>query len=52
MPYEQGMTVAIENKKCIVHFRGKRYELPGTFEDFAAARKAGEDFCKRLGWAG
>ncbi|MER8960810.1 hypothetical protein NKI48_23840 [Mesorhizobium sp. M0644] len=52
MPYEVGMTIGLENGRCIVHFRGVRHELPGTYKTFAEANRAGEEFCRKLGWAG
>lgn len=50
MPYEPGMSIALENRKCIVFFRGKRHVVPGEFDSFEAARRAGEEFCRKLGW--
>jgi hypothetical protein len=52
MAYEKGMSIAWENRKCIVHFRGNRYELPGEFETFMKAQEAGMTFCRSLGWTG
>ena len=52
MPYERGMSIGLDNRKCIIHFRGHRYDLHREFHNLEDARKAGEAFCRRLGWAG
>ncbi|MET4687432.1 hypothetical protein ABIA20_003890 [Sinorhizobium fredii] len=33
-------------------FRGKKYELPGTYTGLGGAHKAAEDRCRALGWRG
>ena len=50
--YEEGMSISLENRKCVVFFRGQRYVLPGEFDAFRTAKQAGEEFCRRLGWLG
>ncbi len=53
MAYEQGMSIRWENNtKCVVVFRGREYPLPGHFQTHAEALRAGETFCRQLGWAG
>ena len=52
MPYEPGMSISLENRKCIVFFRGQKHVLPGEFNTFDEARRAGEEFCRKLGWSG
>lgn len=52
MSYEPGMSISLQNKKCIVFFRGKKYELHGEFENYSDALRAGEDHCQTLGWVG
>jgi hypothetical protein len=50
--YEPGMRIVFNQAsgKVFVCFRGRRHELPETFDDDASARYAGETFCRRLGW--
>ena len=50
--YEPGMSIALENRKCVVFFRGQKHTLPGEFDGFDQARRAGEEFCRNLGWVG
>jgi hypothetical protein len=52
MPYEPGMSIALENRKCVLYFRGQKYILPGEFDGLGEALRAGEEFCRKLGWAG
>jgi len=44
------MSIALENRRCIVVFRGQKYVLPSEFENFSDALRAGEEFCRNLGW--
>ena len=54
MTYELGMNIKWSeiDKKCVVHFRGERYELPGTYPTSEAAMQAAEKFCRQRGWTG
>jgi hypothetical protein len=52
MPYEPGMSIVLEDRKCIVFFRGKKHVLPGEFSGYDQATRAGEEFCRSLGWGG
>lgn len=53
MPYEAGMTIFYDvvSKAVIVEFRGKFVTLQGPFADTAEGVHAGEEFCRKLGWA-
>ena len=46
------MSISLENHKCVVFFRGQRYVMPGEFDKLVDALRAGEEFCRKLGWAG
>ncbi len=50
MPYEPGMSIALENHKCIVFFRGQKHIVPGKFDRLSNALRAGEELCRKLGW--
>jgi hypothetical protein len=52
MAYEPGMSVQYDfiTKKVTVHFRGQRVELPGTYESREEGIRAGEEYCRQLGW--
>jgi hypothetical protein len=54
MAYEEGMSIQYDGiKKSVrVLFRGKEYKLPGPYRDTNEGMKAGEDFCRGLGWVG
>jgi hypothetical protein len=50
--YETGMRVVYDEKSKTVAivFRGRRHELEGPFATASEGTKAGEDYCRRLGW--
>lgn len=50
--YETGMRVVYDEKSKTVAivFRGRRHELKGPFSTASEGNKAGEDYCRRLGW--
>lgn len=53
MPYEEGMSISYDQitNELTVHFRGKRVKL-GKFASRDEALKAGEAYCRKLGWKG
>ncbi len=40
------------NRRVIIRFHWIEYNLAGIYRDEFQARKAGEEFCRRLGWSG
>jgi hypothetical protein len=50
MPYEARMTISLLHRQCIVFFRGQKHTLPNEYDNFADAQRAGEEFCRQLGW--
>jgi len=50
--YETGMRVVFDEKSKTVSvaFRGRRHELEGPFESVHEGIKAGENYCRKLGW--
>jgi hypothetical protein len=46
------MSISLENQKYVVFFCGQKRTLPGEFDAFDDARRAGEDYCQKLGWIG
>jgi hypothetical protein len=52
MHYERGMSIWYQRSDAVVYFRGVRHLVPGPFPTFMAAAKAGEAFCRHLGWNG
>ncbi len=52
MAYENGMSIQHDaiNRRVIIHFRGKKHEIKAPGDDRAQAIRAGEEFCRQLGW--
>ena len=52
MPYEVGMSVEYDalNGTVTIYFRGKKTILPSKYTSRDEAIKAGEKYCKNMGW--
>ena len=50
MTYERGMSIWYQQGDAVVYFRGVRHFVPGPFTSVMPAMKAGEKFCRSLGW--
>jgi len=51
--YEQGMQITYDEKTGVVQvtYRGERVALPTTYREKDEAILAGEEYCRRRGWA-